>query len=173
MIANHWTSLMAIIGLLWPALHFAVYYFLLRTLLPLKTERGIFLFHLFSFFALSVVLASCFLSEHISRNAFTVIIFSLCIHGIYSLTFLELWSLSQGSFSLQLLEAIAANKELPMISTLRAGGDIGADKLRQRMESLRTLGLLSPDGLLTIPGRIAAFLLYGILIVSAGRSLNT
>lgn len=70
----------------------------------------------------------------------------LCLHGIYSLSFLELWSLTQISYSLELVDRIAAG-QTPAESEARARfAAVGVDKRRQRVEDLRRLKLVAGEG---------------------------
>jgi hypothetical protein len=161
-----------VIGLIWPAFHFASYYLLFRKMEQFRTERGIFFLHFASFLSLSIVCIFTLFRSGAIPHDFAEATFSLSIHGIYSLSFLELWSLSQGSYSLRIASLISENRQVPERFSVQAASDIGSDKLSQRIESLRRLRFISADDRLTILGCIAASLLQGILYISSGKSLN-
>ena len=63
------------------------------------------------------------------------------IHGIYSLSFLELWSLSQGGYSLQILKFVNQSK-VSDISSLKSLGEIGASKKNDRINGLLKMRLI-------------------------------
>ena len=86
----------------------------------------------------------------------------IALHGIYSTSFLELWSLAQGGYSLQILEAVGR------LSRTGGGVDravlraIGEAKRSGRLDGLVGLGLVrrTDRGVsLTGPGRLVAGIL--------------
>lgn len=94
-------------------------------------------------------------------------------HGIYSLSFLELWSLTQGSYSLTILADVASgsNSNSQARSPMMLA-EIGMQKRAERQVSLRKLGLLNNQGSLTPAGRGAALVVAFIIFFSKGRNLN-
>jgi DNA-binding HxlR family transcriptional regulator len=73
-------------------------------------------------------------------------------HACFSLFFLELWSLTQGSYSLQILSHIARGGDSgDLLSRSRA---IGRDKFDSRLASLEKLGLIRsvPDRRVALSG---------------------
>jgi hypothetical protein len=74
--------------------------------------------------------------------SFPVAVGMAAIHGIYSLSTLELWSLSEGSYSLSMLarlaqEPMSAEK---LVSLFRAPGD---QKKSARLEALKSSGQIT------------------------------
>jgi phosphoglycerol transferase MdoB-like AlkP superfamily enzyme len=146
-------------GLLSLVLHTLIYLLALRS--TLRTEASIFLYHLLLAFALlvfSVVFVVTSMTEERIASAITLI----SLNGIYSLTFLELWTLSQISYSRELLIKAKANKFLSTSSHVDELARLGDRKRSERLQSLCDLGLLLPtdDGWkLSTRGKLIAGLL--------------
>jgi len=121
------------------ALHLAGYFVLRAS--SLRREKGILAYHLASFVGVTGV--ACLLALHVAddqpwASAFAVI----SLHGIYSLSFLEAWSLAQGSYSLSILAAVhreARTGSRPDFSRLE---EIGVAKQRGRLDTLERLHLI-------------------------------
>ncbi len=145
--------------------HFLVYAILVRTRRWGRNECGIFFYHLASFLLLG--LAVLLVSVVSAASAPTALVASaLAVHGIYSLTFLELWSLTQGSYSLSILDAVDAAQrdgtDLPW-SRLAA---IEGTKQDDRLNGLRRLGLIREKAdvaKLTTAGCVVAVMLAAIV----------
>jgi hypothetical protein len=165
-------SFFAVYSLVWIIAHAGLYVFFLKRKAAMKTERGVFFWHFGSF----VVVCLAGLALVICRpgnESIAVLVFAGALHGVYSLSFLELWSLSEGGFSLRLLAEIANGADSPEVLAERSGATIGKNKLALRIESLRNLGLLMPNEMSLTPiGRAAALMLGFILSLSDGKSLN-
>jgi len=73
------------------AVHFAAYVLVLRHRAGLRSEKGIFLYHLASavFAGLAGVAFAVFEPDRFGLSGLVLV---LSLHGIYSLSFLELWS---------------------------------------------------------------------------------
>lgn len=89
-------------------INFLFYTFVLRHRKFYQEESTIFLFQIKSISILSIIGILCFLAYPTS-GLLTGLIGSIFTHAIYSLLFLELWALSQGSFSLEVLKHIDSN----------------------------------------------------------------
>jgi hypothetical protein len=146
------------------AAHFLAYAVLLRKSAALRCEKGIFLYHFVS--AVLTALAGCtYALTASSPNGFAVLALVLSVHGIYSLSFLELWSLAQGGYSLSVISSIAraeANGVAPDFSHLE---QIGETKQRERIAGLEKLRLIArSDGSITLTrsGSRVAALLHGL-----------
>lgn len=117
-----------------------------------------FLYHVLSAVAVGGVLVWIVVTTQWHRGIVPVV-GAMSLHGVYSFSFLELWSLTQGSFSLSILDLFyTAGARNPGGIVLELEG-IGASKKRSRIESLERLGLLRRRGQrlgLTIMGRVAA-----------------
>lgn len=125
--------------------HLTFYILWLRHLSTLGTEKGIFLYHLSSalFTGLLVVVAAFIYPEEFGLAGCVLV---LSVHGIYSLSFLELWSLAQGGYSLSIIAGIAraeASGDEPDFSALEA---IGIAKQADRVSALGRMGLVSRSG---------------------------
>jgi hypothetical protein len=118
-----------------------------------ESERRIFRFHVASFATLVIVVA-IFVAAGAS---IATGVGALSLHGIYSLSFLELWSLSEGGFSVVALLKLSL-KPMPRASLLAELGTIGQRKKDDRLQKLISGGLISGDALLTLTerGRLAA-----------------
>jgi hypothetical protein len=139
------------------ALHFVLYATLLRHGRFASTERGIFLYHFVPAAAWTIAAAAlAFLLPDVSvAEVFLV----AALHGIYSLTFLELWALADGGYSLAILEGLESRKEADERRILDELEQIGATKEQARMADLLRMGLVEERGgeyRLTPSGRVAA-----------------
>ncbi|HJT78345.1 MAG TPA: hypothetical protein VJ739_14170 [Gemmataceae bacterium] len=147
------------------AAHFAAYVLLFRHRAAFRRERPIFLYHAGPALAVTLTaLALALAAPTPGRLAAFVLVVSL--HGVYSISFLELWSLAQGGYSVNMLgwferaNAAGARPDLAELET------IGSGKKADRLGGLQRLGLLQPHGpgyRLTGRGRLVAAALYGIL----------
>ena len=146
-------------GILTLALHLIVYLLALRS--RLRTEAAIFVYHFVPtviLFVCSVIFFVISMTEERIASAITLI----SLNGIYSLTFLELWTLSQISYSRELLIKAKANKFLSTSSHVDELARLGDRKRSERLQSLCDLGLLLPtdDGWkLSTRGKLIAGLL--------------
>jgi len=111
-------------------------------------ERGILRFHVASFSALATVVA-VFVASGASIGTSAG---ALSLHGIYSLSFLELWSLSEGGFSVMALLKLSL-KPVPRVSLLAELGTIGQRKKDDRLQKLISGGLISGDAILILTER--------------------
>src|SRR5437868_14223878 len=84
-------------------LHFFLYLYWFRNTAAFLLERIIFLYHACSFL-LTFIFFTILMYINVDFELFILI---LSIHGIYSLSFLEFWSLSQCGYSLHVLSYIA------------------------------------------------------------------
>ncbi len=95
------------VGLSYLALHFLLYVLVLRGRPLVQSERGIFLYH-FGSAAVFTLVAFCLAVSYFSDAAIAIAIGLSALHGIYSLSFLELWTLAEGSYSMSILTGIAS-----------------------------------------------------------------
>jgi hypothetical protein len=147
------------------AAHFLAYVVFLRHAARLRTEQGIFFYH----FASAVLTGLAGLTAAVAELdgfGFVGLVLVLSVHGIYSLSFLELWSLAQGGYSLSVLRSIEraeASGAEPDFSHLER---IGETKQRERLAGLEQLGLIATNdnqAALTDRGGAIATLLRGLL----------
>src|SRR5271170_8479003 len=90
------------------ACHLVAYALVLRWIPFFRTEFGIFALHVASF--LGLLAAVALRPTNGPGLAAPRIVLGMSLHGIYSLSFLELWSLTQGSYSLAILERVAGSR---------------------------------------------------------------
>jgi hypothetical protein len=136
----------------WCTVHFAVFLALRRRL---NAEKRIFVFNIAAF-------ASCFAAIFYAMQRDMLPLYTaaglLSLHGMYSLTFLWLWSGSEGSYSVLILRQLATSpKTRQQLADQLAC--IGGRKQAGRIQSLlRVLLVGETDGLfyLTTLGRLAA-----------------
>lgn len=152
--------------------HLLLYLVVLRRLPSFRLERTIFLYHMVSALVVTVAaLAEALLGSGTTGGGFGVALGSgtlpafeaavavIALHGIYSISFLEVWSLAQGGYSLQimkLLEDAERRSERVDVEALRA---IGAAKQSDRLAGLIGAGLVRARGArveLTAVGRLLA-----------------
>jgi hypothetical protein len=122
--------------------HFILFAAVFRHARAFHAERTIFLYHLVSAVAVAIAAAAIVrvdFSLHVGAIGLTA------IHAIYSLSFLELWSLAEGGYSLAILRELSGASGLR-----RVHGDpmrtLGGRKVRSRIESLGRLGLVRTSG---------------------------
>ncbi len=145
-------------------IHFLLYLGVLRKLEGFRKEGVIFFYHFIpAVIVLFFVLAASLLSPFEGSLAF--ILLAVSVHGIYSLSFLELWSLAQGGYSISMLirvdDATKRGAELDQIAL----ENIGSGKKTSRLDALQRLQLLETHGpviRLTRRGTIVAGFLSGL-----------
>jgi hypothetical protein len=133
-------GIMVSIGLSYVALHFLLYVCLLRDRPILQSERGIFLYHFVSailFTAAAVAYGLVYFSDAV----FAIAIGLVATHCIYSISFLELWTLAEGSYSMSILTGIASQGMLSRNSLIDAFARIGDAKKGNRLSVLSELSL--------------------------------
>ncbi len=121
--------------------HFLLYVFFLRNLPIFQKEKIVFLYHFGSFVLLTIV--ACITSYFYMQDfLIETTLFFICLHGIYSLSFLELWSLSQGSYSLTILNYFKQNGAVRKGDLVEKFAQLGEQKKNNRLEGIRDLGLI-------------------------------
>lgn len=132
-----------VIGLAWIVVHFLIYITRLRQSDAASTEAGILRLHAFSFVGLAVL--GLVVSITIGPDdAFAGFIAAVSLHAVYSISFLEAWSVTEGSFVFHTLSRIDRAGDKPLdLSDLET---VGASKRSSRLRGLETLGLVSAAG---------------------------
>lgn len=164
------------ITLLYISAHFAVYGLVLRYRSAFRSERAIFLYHAVSFLNISIGCLTLLTFNETTAGTPSLAVAAVSMHGIYSLSFLELWSLCQGSFSLGILSLLYENKRLSRADADRLEST-GDNKFCARLESLLRLGLISKDEeelwKCTTRGLIVSRCLAAVSQVSGAKRLET
>ena len=119
--------------------HFLAYAVWLRHTGRLATEKAILKYHLFSACALTIIAVSC-IAILPGDEVIAIAVGVVFAHGIYSLTFLELWTLSQISYTRDMLLK-ARDAELNAGATEDLAR-IGDRKRIERLEALSRTGLI-------------------------------
>lgn len=124
--------------------HFLLYVFVFRHRSFFWSERGIFMFHFVPALVLVTLVLAALLWQP-SPKGFVLFVGASAACGIYSLSFLECWVLSEGGYSLRILSelvrrgtATQAEMELQFI-------EMSARKKIGRLNSLLALGLAKAD----------------------------
>lgn len=125
--------------------HLAVYILILRQRYLFQTERGIFLYHLASagfcsFVALGVLVI------YRTDDAFADMCAMVAAHGIYSISFLELWSLAQGSYSLSIMKRGQSGQTPSRVELIDTFSRIGNVKKFDRLSGLSGSRLIQLRG---------------------------
>jgi hypothetical protein len=143
---------------LYIAAHLVLYFAVLRHLPAFRSERAIFLYHALSAVGVSlVVVASLFVPGSDADLEWVVAVIAL--HGVYSTTFLEVWSLAEGGYSLQILEQLERAERRGQGLDAEALRAIGAAKQGNRLAGLASIGLVRQQAgrvSLTPAGRVVA-----------------
>ena len=130
----------------------------------LTSERGILLYQALSFVVL-IVVGFAAVSMNPSVEVVAGLVAAIALHGIYSLSFLELWSLAEGSYSLSILEHVEQATRRGDALDVSGLEGLGGSKKEQRLGSLERLGLIqdTPDQVtLTHRGQRVARILAGV-----------
>jgi hypothetical protein len=155
-------------------LHLGVYVFKLRYLPVFGDEGAIFKYHLWSAIALSVAaIGICIVSPAVEAIPLAVAVISA--HGIYSISFLELWSLAEGGYSLDILRTLKDAKMTGRGVELAELQAIGARKKGTRVGALLKLGLAHQKAdqfELTFVGRGVALILGSVAWAANVRELG-
>jgi hypothetical protein len=115
----------------------------LRKVDAFRSERGVFAYHAISAAAVSLT-ALLVAALAPSFDALAMLVAVVCLHGIYSMTFLEVWSLSQGSYSLTILSAVDHSPPGTPLDEPRLEA-VGVGKRQQRLSGMTELGLARID----------------------------
>jgi len=138
--------------------HLVLYLAVLRQLQVFRRERTIFLYHLGAFAALLLGTGLACVATP-APAMITAGVGALALHAIYSMSFLELWSLSQISYSIAILEAVGTTPGLSLAAVTGRFADTGDVKKTYRLSNLQRLGLIviqDGRGVLTPCGRVVA-----------------
>jgi hypothetical protein len=154
--ADAWSVLAACC--IYVAAHFAVYLVVLRHIPAFRSERIIVSYHFASFGILLIAVGiSCIVQP--SADTIRASIGGLSVHAIYSMSFLEAWSLAQISYSVAILDAIDARPGLTPEAVIRTFADTGSAKKESRLSALQRLRLITvvaDRGNLARRGRVVA-----------------
>src|SRR5262245_54836883 len=161
-----------LICLLYIAAHAGLYFAVLRGWPKLGSERGIFLYH----FVSAILVTGAFgvwAIAHGSSDAWAWFVCIVMLHGLYSLSFLELWALADDSYSLAIMEIIDRRDAAAGPALMQRLEAIGASKQVSRLDALQAIGLvrLLGDGSLTLTpvGRAAVALGRTLLFLVNAR----
>jgi hypothetical protein len=137
-------------------LHFLLYATVFRHTNAIATEKGIFLYHVVPavIWAVALVLLAVFAATSTAQ-----IVLLGALHGIYSLTFLELWALADGGYSLAIMDCLDFRQDSDDDTILAQLVLLGTAKQRGRVADLTRLGLVDvvdDHYRLTRSGRVAA-----------------
>ena len=147
------------------AVHGLLYFLVLRRTRSFTSERGVFLLHVASMGLFTLVTLVCWLVWPVGGITAAFAIGTIMLHGIYSLSFLEVWSLTEGGYSLQIMRAIGESEAAGQPIDVAALEQIGRGKQGSRTGSLEALGwIVRANGLLhlTPRGRMVSAFLYGL-----------
>lgn len=81
-----------------------------------------------------------------SGERFAIVIAACAAHGIYSLSFLEIWALSEGGYSLRVLHEVVQRQQSTLPELEAHFSVLSSDKKEGRLDSLLKLHLLKKDG---------------------------
>jgi hypothetical protein len=125
--------------IIYVGVHFILYLAVFREREAFTSERVIFAYHCVSFALLSTAFVAAVLIYRVTiADAAT----ALGLHGLYSLSFLELWSLAEGSYSISILRQSAQFQCAELASNVAALERVGDVKRAQRTDGMQRLGLV-------------------------------
>lgn len=127
--------------------HFSLYVVVCRQRAAFQQERTIFCYHALPALGVTALCVLGVLADpSVDRCAEAAIIVGL--QGIYSLSFLELWSLSQIGYSLAILACFQVAHDTGTQPDLGALERVGAAKKAGRIDGLQRLALVETHGAL-------------------------
>lgn len=149
-----------VIAAAWCVFNFLLF-IAVRDVANTRRERFAFLFQITSFAVFSLITTITAVAGWLS---FPVALGMMALHALYSLTVLELWSLSEGSYSLTMLASLAHEPadEAELVAHFRA---LGEQKKGARLQALQQAGLLTT-------GEVIALTDLGTKIAKVIRSLR-
>jgi hypothetical protein len=127
--------------------HLLLYLTVLRHLPAFARERTMVAYYGLSF---AFVLAAVVVAFACGTIGFAASCGLLALYFIYCISLLELWTLSEGSYSLQILARISQQPSTSREHLVATCQPIGADKKRHRLDDLMSLKLVA----LTDHGRL-------------------
>jgi hypothetical protein len=125
----------------WVGLHLLLYVLVLRHMRAFSRERVIFLYHLASTLGLVLALLGWIALAPLP-SWLAGLVGAFALHSIYSISFLELWSLAEGGYSLAILTRIEALRAVGAPVDLAALHEIGGSKKGSRLRGLQGMGLV-------------------------------
>jgi hypothetical protein len=160
--------------LVYLALHLALYVLKLRDLSAFSQESTIFAYHFWSAACLSGLgVVGWLLAPSLESAAVAAAIISA--HGIYSTSFLELWSLSEGGYSLSILRLLTDAHTAGRVVEPSVLHEIGAMKKGNRVYGMLRLKLATQHEnrfALTAIGRVVAAVLGRVAWAANLRELG-
>jgi hypothetical protein len=161
----HWLLLTGFI-----TAHLLAYIAVFRHLKVFAAERTIVIYHGLAFAAVFAVVVVAFARGTIG---FAALCGLLTLQFVYSLSFLELWTLAEGSYSLQILLRVSRQAWISREEIFATCEAIGAAKKRDRLDDLLSLKFVvkSTDGRfeLSTAGRMLVALLRPIMRLAGIR----
>jgi hypothetical protein len=154
-----------VIASLYLGLHAGLYFLVLRERPLFGTQNGIFAYHFVSAIGFSAAFAAWALATG-GPDRLAWLTAAVMLHGIYSLSFLELWALADDSYSLAILLGLHRSATLSDEALRGALEAIARHKQASRLHSLERLCLVRParDGRIGLTG-------LGRAAVTLGRAL--
>ena len=131
------------LGFLLLTVHIIFYFLYIRN--NFRTEMAIFLYF-FLYYLITFILSCIIFYINDNSNSIAPIILINSVNGIYCLSFLELWSLSQISYSYEILKRVKlggisiASKEIIEMQ------NVGDAKRVSRLQSLSNIKILEKNG---------------------------
>lgn len=133
-----------ICSLVYLFLHCIIFFVFAKRRPVINNELGVFSYHLISFFVAFFILIVAKAFNSIDVSIFNLI-GVLSLHMIYSLSFLELWALSDGGFSLAILRAISVGSKIDVHGVNVELRVRSSEKVAQRVITLERLLLVTSE----------------------------
>ncbi len=89
----------------WIALHFILFVALVRHLRVVRSEKGILLYHILSCACVGLGVVAWGVVTG-SEAMLSALLAAAGLHGMYSMSFLAMWSSAEGGFSLRMMKAL-------------------------------------------------------------------
>jgi hypothetical protein len=145
-------------------LHLLLYVLVLRRLITFRREIVIFAYHAVSIIVVGAAVLAGVVLTWATADVYEAVAI-VALHAIYSISFLEVWSLSEGGYSLQIMEHLALAERQNRPADLEALRAIGIAKQGNRLDGLASVGLVRQTDAtveLTTAGRLVATVFAGL-----------
>jgi len=147
-------------GLTWCFAHFAIY---VPFRYQLDSELRILAFHSSSF----AIYIAIVITWYMLGGSGTIASGVVAIHCLYSVSFLEIWSLTEGSYALSIMREIYTREKVSIPSISSEFSAVGDEKRRSRLQFLIRIGLVAKH-----PDRQLELTAIGVVVACILRALR-
>ena len=152
--------------------HLALYFLVLRHARTFSREAAIFLYHLVSAVGTTLVLALGLVVATPGTLDVATAVGVVALHGIYSVSFLELWSLSEGGYSLAIMAHVERARSRGLPVRLDGLHQIGRSKQASRLQGISRLGLIRRERDVIVLTRLGRLVATGLALIARAANIR-